>query len=767
MVIVILNLGPGSLETGLPNITAQLWETKHRTPTQLSGSLPPDLNLAETYSKWRNLYQDLGNLLQNNRNQSLIEFEDDDDYIGQISEEDLANLSQQLTEAFNLWLNSPSFSRIERLLRTKLSKKEAISIIIETNDEQLRRIPWHLWDFYQDYPEAEIALSSQEHERLEIEKTFRRQQVRILAVLGNSKGINVQKDLEILQRLPHTEVIFLAEPSRSELDRWLWDEWGWDIFFFAGHSCSKTEAIAGELEINAVEKLAISQLRNALKKAINLGLQLAIFNSCDGLGLAYELADLQIPQIIVMRENVPDIVAQVFLKNFLTTFAKGQSFYSSVREAKERLQGLEGEYPCASWLPVVCQNPTHTPLTWQDLFRQKKPAKLFSKTKLKQIIIAGISISIIVMTMRYVGILQQGELKALDLLMRQLPQESLDPRILIIGADEEDISSSRYGFPLTDETLLQLFEQLQSYQPAVVGVDIFRDQPVPVNSEHYNDLQEYWRENSQLVGICTFSDQFIGSVAPPESIAQERVGFVDLYSDADDHLRRYLLSRSLNSPDAMSRCNTSYAFAWQLAYRYLKSKNIPVTTVGKDWRFGDVKFPRLKKRSGGYQNLEIEGNQMVINYRRTSHIAQQITIRDVLEKKDYFRPEWVKDRIVLIGVIAPSVPDRHDTFLGKMRGIEIHAQVISEIISAVEDARPVIWWLPQIIDYLWILFWSGLGAIAFNLSLSRRHKLIITTGIVLTLNLLSCLSLYFGLWLPLLPALIALTMNSLWSIIDY
>lgn len=91
--------------------------------------------------------------------------------------------------------------------------------------------------------------------------------------------------------------------------------------------------------------MTIEQLKYALKKAVVGGLNIAIFNSCDGLGLAQQLADLQIPQIIVMREPVPDRVAQAFLKYFLAAFAQGQSFYLAVREARERLQGLEDRFP--------------------------------------------------------------------------------------------------------------------------------------------------------------------------------------------------------------------------------------------------------------------------------------------------------------------------------------------------------------------------------------------------------------------------------------
>jgi len=74
------------------------------------------------------------------------------------------------------------------------------------------------------------------------------------------------------------------------------------------------------------------------------------------LGLAQDLADLNVPQMIVMREPVPDKVAQEFLKYFLASSSRGQSFYLAVKEARERLQGLESQFPCASWLPVICQS---------------------------------------------------------------------------------------------------------------------------------------------------------------------------------------------------------------------------------------------------------------------------------------------------------------------------------------------------------------------------------------------------------------------------
>jgi hypothetical protein len=93
-------------------------------------------------------------------------------------------------------------------------------------------------------------------------------------------------------------------------------------------------------------------------------LQLAIFNSCDGLGLAHELEQLHIPQMIVMREPVPDKVAQEFLNHFLRAFANGDSLYLARASSQRTIARSRGEFPCASWLPVICQNPVEVPPDW-------------------------------------------------------------------------------------------------------------------------------------------------------------------------------------------------------------------------------------------------------------------------------------------------------------------------------------------------------------------------------------------------------------------
>ena len=189
--------------------------------------------------------------------------------------------------------------------------------------------------------------------------------------MGNSTGIDVEADRLVLEQLPQSETAFLVEPTCQELHQSLWDELGWDILCFSGHSSSQADGSMGSMLLNQTKLLTIKELKHALTKAIERGLQLAIFNSCDGLGLARELADLHIPQMIVMKEPVPDKVAQEFLKYFLTAFAGGESLYTAVRQARERLEGLEDEFPYATWLPVIFQNSAEVGMSWRKLHAEK------------------------------------------------------------------------------------------------------------------------------------------------------------------------------------------------------------------------------------------------------------------------------------------------------------------------------------------------------------------------------------------------------------
>ncbi|HBY76998.1 MAG TPA: sensor protein Chase2, partial [Cyanobacteria bacterium UBA11148] len=150
------------------------------------------------------------------------------------------------------------------------------------------------------------------------------------------------------------------------------------------------------------------------------------------------------------------------------------------------------------------------------------------------------------------------------------------------------------------------------------------------------------------------------------------------------------------------------------------------------------------------------------SYRSPLEIAPTVTLADVLNGK--VKPDQVKDRIVLIGVTAPSAHDYLPTpyspqqgFYQEMPGVIIHAQMVSQILSAVKDGRPLLSVWPFWGESLWIWGWSVVGGILVWRCRKGSHRVV--WGVV---ALGSLCGLCFGLfrqsscWIPLVPSALAL-----------
>ncbi|MEH1924335.1 CHASE2 domain-containing protein [Nostoc sp.] len=753
--LVVINLDKGNLSDGFSIVNAQLWENNNSRPMQFTGSLPAAPEIAELYKRYQLIYQALQ---QRFHGRALIEMESVG--LNNISETDFTEVCQELHQQINSWLNSNSFHKIDQQLRARLTLDEEFQVIIETSDRLLRRLPWHLWNFFEDYQKAEVALTPPTYERIKVLPKKNGRQVRILAILGNSTGIDIQKDQTLLKQLPNASTVFLVEPSRQELDKWLWDKQGWDILFFAGHS--QTQEDTGLIHINQTSSLTIPELKNALRYAIAQGLKLAIFNSCDGLGLASQLADLHIPEVIIMRENVPDFVAQEFLKNFLSAFAGGQSYYLAARYARERLQGLEDEFPTASWLPMIYQNPAEEPLTWNGLRGQTEAifSPWFKKQRLQTALVASMAIAGLVLQMRSLGIMQQWELSAFDSMMQIRPDEGPDQRLLIVKITEADIQAQkqRQKSSLSDEVLQKLMQKLELYQPRAIGLDIYRDFTV---EPQYKDLATRLHQSDKFFAICKLSGgktQAPGISAPPE-ISGDRVGFSDVVLDSDFVVRRQLLAVT---PDPESLCKTRYSLSWQLASHYLAKKGIQSQINNEGYlQLGKVVFKPINIPTGAYQQFDAGGHQLLLNYRASRDVAQQVTLAQVL--KGQLNPDWVRNRIVLIGVDADSVKDSFLTPYStktmpyqQVPGIVIHAQMVSQILSAVINHRPLLWVWPLWGEILWLCGWSLVGGIIAVYRWSRSQLAVVIGVALITLYGCCFILLLFGGWVPFVPTVFAL-----------
>ncbi|MEO1560488.1 MAG: CHASE2 domain-containing protein, partial [Cyanobacteria bacterium J06632_19] len=126
--------------------------------------------------------------------------------------------------------------------------------------------------------------------------------------------------------------------------------------------------------------------------------------------------------------------------------------------------------------------------------------------------------------------------------------------------------------------------------------------------------------------------------------------------------------------------------------------------------------------------------------------------------------ESIKNRIILIGVTASSSADYWKTPYSEsspdnqrqVPGVYVQAQMISQILSAVENKRPLIWWFPQWLEALWVFVWSSLGA-----SLAWFVHRNVYLGIAIAISLITLFAICGFLftqagWIPLVPNALAL-----------
>lgn len=367
--LVFFNIVSGDFQNGFTVALQIRSEDDNRWLAEEKGKLPSAPELPQSYIAWRNSYRKI--VLGRSPTRIQTSIRTDTDLI-----KDIRKTKKKLQDNINQWLTPQAdfFPIWEELLRNLTDRQEIIRVVVKTDVKDLQYLPLFLWDkFFSDYHRSEIGLFIPVN-RQQVENT--RNKVKVLAIFGN-KGvvgsetqIDTDKDWKMLTNLlseeSNAELIRLDKPSLEKLSEAI-DEYKPQILFFAGHSKSEEDEVIGFIELNKEELITIEDLENDLIKAVKNGLELAIFNSCDGVGIAKQLSQYKIPNIIIMREPVPDEVAQKFLQRFLEAFAAGKPLSLAVRRAREKLTRLENKFPGSSWLPMLWSNPSEPPLTWKSL----------------------------------------------------------------------------------------------------------------------------------------------------------------------------------------------------------------------------------------------------------------------------------------------------------------------------------------------------------------------------------------------------------------
>ncbi|MBW4692101.1 MAG: CHASE2 domain-containing protein [Lyngbya sp. HA4199-MV5] len=352
---------------------------------------------------------------------------------------------------------------------------------------------------------------------------------------------------------------------------------------------------------------------------------------------------------------------------------------------------------------------------------------------------------------RLTGMLQWLEWKALDQGLRLRSAEPVDERILIIGINEADIQ--RAGtYPIPDGILADLLKKLQADQPAVIGLDIVRD--LPVQPGHAALVAAF--QNPRVMAVEKVLPM---TIKPPPTVPPEQIGFADALPDADGALRRSLLGTS----DAQDHWH--FSLSLRLAEIYLTTQHVSLENGIHDpdaMRFGSVELTRFQPNFGGYIRADAGGNQVMLNFRSGHKPFRIASLQDV--QSGNVDPTWIRDRIVLIGITAPSVKDvvnvsaiASDT--AQIYGVEAQAHAVSQIISAVLDQRPLLNAWAEGWEYLWIVLWG-----VFGIWLGRVVRAPLWLLLGLTIACIALIGSSYGLlllgwWIPVVPALLVLLLN--------
>jgi CHASE2 domain-containing sensor protein/predicted Ser/Thr protein kinase len=402
------------------------------------------------------------------------------------------------------------------------------------------------------------------------------------------------------------------------------------------------------------------------------------------------------------------------------------------------------------------------------------------KNLLLTVLISSVGVTALVAGVRSLGLLQPIELMVYDGMMRspREPNAQPDSRLLLVEISQDDVNKKLY--PLKDATMNQLLEKLQSYQPRIIALNIYR--------QSQENLGSNLAKKDNIIGVCRLGNKEVktAEIPPPPGFSEDNFGFNDFISDDNGSvIRRSLL---FSKPDANTKCNSYFSVAALAAMNYLEKQNIhsdetkkkefkianiPIFTQSPESIIGNLIIPPLKSDSGSYENIDARGYQILINYRHPNALANSVSLSQVLNNQ--INPELIKDKLVMVGVTAEGVDDnssKHTPYRDlpgqppKTPSLYIHAQIASQILSAVLDGRPLIWYWQNWAEYLWIGAWAfGGGVVAL---LTRRPLLIfITMGAAIFLVVgIGYILFIQGGWIPVIPPAIALVISGI-SVMTY
>ncbi len=392
-------------------------------------------------------------------------------------------------------------------------------------------------------------------------------------------------------------------------------------------------------------------------------------------------------------------------------------------------------------------------------------SRLFRSPVLTGVLI-GITVAALITGARSLGYLQPLELGAYDRYLGQKIKSSAEPApVTLVTITEADIQAIGQ-WPMSDKTLTVLLKTILDKKPRVVGLDLYRDMPVPPGSE---GLEALFKEGHDIITVQKIGDQGKNSVAAPYMATDpERIGFNDFPVDKDGVIRRGLLFME-DEKEVFS------SFGLLLALAYLRHDSIsagPDAANPEHIRVGRTTFVPVRPDDGGYIRADAGGYQILLDF--GAGPFQTVPVGDLLSGTA--ASELFRDRVVIIGSVAESMKDVFVTpvagaFSGAriMQGLEIHAQFTGQVIRAASSGRKIMRPVPEWSEWLLILAAGMAGGLLASLGRSFPTFLAVAVAGPAFLILATYPAFLSYYWIPVVPPIFAwvISLGMMMAFISY
>ena len=250
--------------------------------------------------------------------------------------------------------------------------------------------------------------------------------------------------------------------------------------------------------------------------------------------------------------------------------------------------------------------------------------------------------------------------------------ESIRPHVTIVGIDDKSIK--KLGkWPFKRSFHSKAIEILTKYNAKVIGIDIlFAEETAELEDK---SLISALKKTDKVIFPVVFDFKEKKFTYPLLKFRKYvSLGHVNIIPDKDGVVRRVPLF-----------INGQKAFALAILEKINPNLDLNSLPIDKE-------------------------KNLLINYFRKPSNFPKISFIDLLEEN--FSPNLVKDKIILIGITDPTIPDAQLTPISKgypMFGVEIHANILETILNKKflipQSEKSTIILLLFLSVFLTILFW--------------------------------------------------------------